>query len=553
MKKLKSYMNNYGRAVLTDTGIMIKGQQSLPADAMEASDSSNANPFADNEDRETRNSFDTSSLISCVTCLSESDSRADESSSGPLPTNTLIPYAKVLYAKEICAVSTELTPYRDEVGEQESSNAGETILSTLVEVTYARPRRHDLVPKKQLLCVGALPSGGSIVEEIMSRSYKGTKRNKTILVIMNPHGGKGHAKKLYLSKVKPILAASNCTVETVETTYHGHAKDLAKTVDADKFDIIACASGDGIPHEVLNGLFQRPDRADAFNKLIITQLPCGSGNAMSVSCHGTTNPSHAALNILKAPEIRIDLMCCSQPSYKDQPRLSFLSQTYGIIAESDVNTEFIRWMGPARFDLGVLLNILQRKKYPCEVHVKYAAKTKNELREHYTYHKSKIGRGESQETLDASNQDISESAFELKYPLSDEIPEGWETVDPTITNNLGIFYTGKMPYVAPDAKFFPAALPSDGTFDLIITDSRTSLSRMVPILLSSDKGHHVLQPEVIHSKITAFRLIPKLKHSVISVDGEKFPFEPLQVEILPGVCRTLSYDGSYVETDFDSM
>lgn len=161
MKKLKSYMNNYGRAVLTDTGIMIKGQQSLPADAMEASDSSNANPFADNEDRETRNSFDTSSLISCVTCLSESDSRADESSSGPLPTNTLIPYAKVLYAKEICAVSTELTPYRDEVGEQESSNAGETILSTLVEVTYARPRRHDLVPKSSFFVWEPCPRAGA--------------------------------------------------------------------------------------------------------------------------------------------------------------------------------------------------------------------------------------------------------------------------------------------------------------------------------------------------------------------------------------------------------
>ena len=276
---------------------------------------------------------------------------------------------------------------------------------------------------------------------------------------------------------------------------------------------------------------------------------------MSVSCHGTTNPSHAALNVLKAAEIRIDLMCCTQPSYKDQPRLSFLSQTYGVIAESDVNTEFIRWMGPARFDLGVLLNILQRKKYPCDVYLKYAAKSKNELREHYTYHKNKSQEIVSSESAVGTKDpdQITDASFKLKYLITDDIPDDWEVVDPAITDNMGIFYTGKMPYMAPDAKFFPAALPNDGTFDLVLTDSRTSLTRMIPILLSLDKGHHVLQPEVVHSKIVAYRLVPKLKQSVISVDGESFPYEPLQVEVLPGICKTLAFDGSYVETDFGSM
>ena len=546
-------MTSYSRAVLTDAGIMIKDQQSFSGSGNTGQQI--ANPFEDDEEeRELRKSFDTSSLISCVTCLSESDPSGQDRGNGPLPANTLIPYTKILNASEVCAVSTELTPYRDEIGERQPKRTGDAVVSTLVEVTYAKPRRHDLVPKKQLLCVAAIPSG-DVVEEILKRSYAGTKRSKSILIIMNPHGGKGHAKKLYLSKVKPILTASPSFVEAIETTYHGHAIELAKNINIDKYDVIACASGDGIPHEVLNGLYQRPDRAAAFNKLVITQLPCGSGNAMSVSCHGTTNPSHAALNVLKAAEIRIDLMCCTQPSYKDQPRLSFLSQTYGVIAESDVNTEFIRWMGPARFDLGVLLNILQRKKYPCDVYLKYAAKSKNELREHYTYHKNKSQEIVSSESAVGTKDpdQITDASFKLKYLITDDIPDDWEVVDPAITDNMGIFYTGKMPYMAPDAKFFPAALPNDGTFDLVLTDSRTSLTRMIPILLSLDKGHHVLQPEVVHSKIVAYRLVPKLKQSVISVDGESFPYEPLQVEVLPGICKTLAFDGSYVETDFGSM
>ncbi|SCU91235.1 LAFA_0F02608g1_1 [Lachancea sp. 'fantastica'] len=561
MKKLKSYMSNCSRAVLTETGVIIKSQHSLsPEDSMKLSESESvANPFADEtEDTPSvRTSAESTSLISCVTCLSDNSSADEENGGRSLPANTQIPYAKILYARKVCVVKNEFAPYRDETSENHSPEPtapGSELPSVLVEVTFAKTRRHNLVPKKLLLSFETMIPEEDIAEVLMQRSYKNSKRGRSILTIINPHGGKGQAKKLFVSKVKPILAASNCILEVLETSYRGHAMEVAQNLDIDKYDVIACASGDGIPHEVLNGLFKREDRAAAFNKLAITQLPCGSGNAMSLSCHGTANPTYAALSVVKAPEVKIDLMCCTQPSYKNEHRLSFLSQTFGVIAESDINTECIRWMGPSRFELGVLVNVLQRKKYPCDLYVKYSAKSKNDLREHYNIHKKKQESdddGSSSENLDQRN--VQESDFQLTYDLFDPVPDDWELLDPEVTANLGIFYAGKMPYIAPNTKFFPAALPNDGCFDLVLTDSRTSITRMAPILLSLDKGHHVLQPEVIHSKVTAYRLVPKLKQSIISVDGEAFPYEPLQVEVLPGLCKTLSYNGSYVETDFDSM
>mgnify|MGYP001340578715 FL=1 len=413
----------------------------------------------------------------------------------------------------------------------------------------------------------SLSRGADIVEEILKRSYKNAKRERSILVIVNPFGGKGKAKKMFMSKCKPILLASNCSIDTAYTKYAMHAVDIAREIDLDKYDTIACASGDGIPYEVINGLYQRPDRAEAFTKLAITQLPCGSGNAMSVSCHWTSNPSYAALCLVKSVEARIDLMCCSQPSYyQNFPRLSFLSQTYGVIAESDINTEFIRWMGPARFELGVAFNVLQRKKYPCDIYVKYAAKSKNDLKVHYMEHKNRASLRFENDVDDILNDNLSgdcfqdpswsqvkESDFKLKYPLEDGVPSDWERISPDITDNLGIFYTGKMPYIAADTKFFPAALPADGTMDLVVTDARTPVTRMAPILLALDKGSHVLQPEVIHSKISAYKLVPKITNSLFSVDGEKFPLEPLQVEIMPHLCKTLLRNGCYVDTEFDSM
>ena len=364
---------------------------------------------------------------------------------------------------------------------------------------------------------------------------------------------------------------------------------------------MVCASGDGIPYEVINGLFQRPDRVRAFNDLTVTQLPCGSGNAMSISCHWTGNPSYAALHLTKSKETWVDVMCCSQSDGRGNcdTKLSFLSQTYGVIAESDINTEWIRWMGPIRFDLGVAFTVAQRRKYPCDVYVKYAAKHKRDLHDHYRREKQRhlnsllanlsseslstvslpsspssrspspalsavpslsSSSSSSSSSLQVPREEnehkITENDFHMQYTMENTstLPDGWEQINPDITENLQIFYTGKMPYVSADTNFFPTALPNDGTIDLVITDSRTPFSRMSSILLNLDKGSHVLQPEVVHAKVTAYKLVPRpLKKSVISVDGERFPVEPLLVEVMPRLVKTLLRDGNFIDTEFESI
>ena len=614
----------YSKAILTDEGIVIKSQFNEDLFNQKLHSRSHAKIIDEDTaecDMDTENDYDmfeTASLISCVTCLTDNYStlsattvttntmdRQFSSVNGKFPANTVIPYGRILHAKYLdrykgrnSAGSLPRRNSKGRLGSIEESllniEEDEDLVKTtavngisnnesfdpdlfdkgyiddeyhdgqnFIEITFAKPRRQDVVPKRITLEIeDSLLLGNGIVSEILEKSYKGTKRNRNMLVIINPYGGKGKAKKLFMSKCQPILLASRCTVDIEYTEFTGHAIQIATNMDVDKYDTIACASGDGIPFEVINGLYQRKDRVKAFNKIAVTELPCGSGNAMSVSCHWTDNPSYAALSIVKSVESRVDIMCCSQPSYANNiPRLSFLSQTYGVIAESDINTEFIRWIGAARFEIGVAFNILQRKKYPCDIFVKYAAKSKNDLKIHFLEH---TNRGSLRFEQDANQlndsyfdtievKNITEADFKLKYPFDEGVPEDWERIDPKISNNLGIFYTGNMPYIAADTKFFPAALPSDGTMDMVITDARTAVTRMVPILLALDKGTHVLQPEVLHSKVLAYKLVPKVSSSVFSVDGEKFPLEPLQVEVLPSLCKTLLRNGRFVETEFDSM
>ncbi|CCE63730.1 hypothetical protein TPHA_0F02490 [Tetrapisispora phaffii CBS 4417] len=571
--------------------------------------------------------LETASVVSCITCLSDTHSITSPRTSGDLPysflngkfpINTVIPFGRILHAKYIdrslsrrgsdikrksprsslsktttgnsiqsvdsgrstinesfkdayeFPTSPDLKTFHSNTSfnsELKDVNFNRKYAKKLIEITFAKPRRHDIIPKRLILDIESiLPLEHDLVTEILNRSYQGTRRNRKILAIINEFGGKGNAKKLYFSKAKPILAASRCKVDIVFTEYTGHAINVAKEMDINKYDTIVCASGDGIPYEIINGLYQRKDRAAAFSKLAITQLPCGSANAMSVSCHWTDNVSYAALSIVKSKEVQIDVVCCSQPSYfSTSPRLSFLSQTYGLIAESDINTEFFRWIGAARFEIGVAFNILQKKKYPCELYVKYQARNKNDLKEFYLKkHKSHQAwpnfnsydidpENEFTEGSSDDFQEITEENFKLKYPYQEGIPSDWERVSPELTKNLGIFYTGKMPYIAADIKFFPAALPTDGAIDMVLTDGRTAVTRMVPILLALDKGSHVLQPEVIHSKVLAYRIVPKGNNTLFSVDGEKFPNEPLQAEVLPRLCKVLLRNGSFVETAFNNM
>ncbi|ODV85522.1 hypothetical protein CANARDRAFT_7632 [[Candida] arabinofermentans NRRL YB-2248] len=427
-----------------------------------------------------------------------------------------------------------------------------------VEISYAREKNSKLVPASQIFQIEfANPeeqrqySSTELTSLLMSKAYPDSQPQKSVLVVMNPHSGQGKAERFYHGQVEPILKAARYDIELCKTQYSGHAVELARDLNIDKYDIIICASGDGIPHEIINGLYEREDKAAAFNKLVICQTPSGSGNAMSLSCLGTLVPSTATLEIIKGHVVKADLMAvCMQ----DKPvKLSFLSQTYGIIAEADIGTEWIRWIGQSRFELGVAAKVFGRAKYPCSIAVKYITKTKEELNEFY---KKAI------QSPKPVSEELTDDSFNLKYyrgsqDLADlddvDMDDGWEWLDQKACDSLGIFYSGKMPYISKDTNFFPAALPNDGSIDIVFMDANMNILKTTDALLSLDKGMHVWKHEIGHYKVEAFRLIPKLgfgKTSYISVDGENFPFMPFQTEVLRGIMKTIMTDGSFKETGF---
>lgn len=295
------------------------------------------------------------------------------------------------------------------------------------------------------------------VEALLRKAYRNATRRKRAWVLLNPHAGPGGADAIWENQVKPIFEAAHMSLTVVRTTCAGEAVGLAAEVDIDDFDIAVPCSGDGLPHEILNGLARRKDATRALSSLAVCLIPCGSGNAMSCNLYGTHQPSVAALAIVKGVPTRLDLVSITQG---DKRYISFLSQAMGMVADLDILTEHLRWMGQHRFTYGFLKLALQRKTYPCDIACKVEIEDKAEVKEHYRKRIQENDAGGEESSCRGGGGDggkdggsqRSESSLAsdevnmglppLKYgTINDKLPEGWELVP---HEKLGNFYCGNV-------------------------------------------------------------------------------------------------------------
>lgn len=406
-----------------------------------------------------------------------------------------------------------------------------------ISIDYATVAKDKVTPQKLSYSLGDVPTAAAIAwkEELLDRAYGQAQRRKRAKVLVNPHAGPGGADKIWEHNVKPLFDAARMYSDVVRTKHSGEAMEICKNLDIDAYDVVIPCSGDGLAYEVFNGLGRRQDARRALRQLAVAHIPCGSGNAMSCNLNGSHKAGPAALAVIKGVRTPMDLMSITQG---DQRMLSFLSQSFGIVAECDLGTESMRWMGAARFNVGVVQRIFTKRTWPAEISVKTVMADKNEIRSHY-----KQERSEDFAVRREGEAHSGEGLPPLKYgTINDAIPSDWET---TTHEKLGNFYCGNMGYMAPDANFFPAALPNDGLMDLVVNDGDISALKYMDLMSSIETGQFYGNPLISYRKIAAYRLTPKQNTGYISIDGESIPFEPFQVEIHQGLATVLSKSGQY--------
>ena len=77
-----------------------------------------------------------------------------------------------------------------------------------------------------------------------------------IMFLLNPFGGTRESLKIFNSIISPLMkiAGLERQYSMMETQYPSHATEIAKQLDIDNFKTIVAVSGDGLFHEIIQGI-----------------------------------------------------------------------------------------------------------------------------------------------------------------------------------------------------------------------------------------------------------------------------------------------------------
>ncbi|XP_078610113.1 sphingosine kinase 2-like [Branchiostoma floridae x Branchiostoma japonicum] len=196
-----------------------------------------------------------------------------------------------------------------------------------------------------------------------------------LLILINPFGGQGKAQQIFRERVVSMLGESDISFNMVVTERSGHAHDLMRDLEVSQWSGVVVVSGDGLIYEVINGLMDRPDWEEAI-KMPIGLIPGGTGNALCCSVNYLLDePFESADQVLHSTFV----LCKSVVSGSSYPMdlvsvqtkssriFSFLHISWGFISDIDIGSEKYRYLGDARFFVGLVQRLFDLRKYPGHV------------------------------------------------------------------------------------------------------------------------------------------------------------------------------------------
>ena len=232
----------------------------------------------------------------------------------------------------------------------------------------AHHRRFEVAPTEDFAAIRsivrairALASGDSIDINTENRRY---------LVVVNPYSGTGQGEYIYNSTVKPMLEQAGIDHDVCITQRSGHAMErMGQAGDGDDdistYNGLIAMGGDGILWEMLQGLRSRSDAKEVLQKLAIGIVGCGTSNGLAKSIlHQSMekySPLESTFLICKGRTSHLDLS--RYETITDKAYTGFLTFSWAFIADVDLDSECIRWMGVARNDVWAAYRILINRSY----------------------------------------------------------------------------------------------------------------------------------------------------------------------------------------------
>lgn len=419
-----------------------------------------------------------------------------------------------------------------------------------------------------------------------------------LLVYINPVAGSGKGLSVF-SELQPMLEDAGCVCDVITLDTRGVPTRELAGMDSStlyKYEGILAVGGDGSLAEVIEGLMARQDWKRALGSIHLALIPSGSGNGVAVSLAASASlpfshwtSGHA---VAKGGVSSLDLASTFikwgegegkaggglsahntqwQDSASDSPlrtdglwgsrRFSFLSLEWALAADIDIESESLRFLGAARFDVYGFIRLLWLRKYRGRFsYLPPPSSLSSEIQgsgagaspsPHALSGFSREG-GKGWGAGEAEIPDSSTSLPTLNHlrPFDHPIPPTWTTVQGTFS----LLWAANTSHQSVGVSVSPAAHHSDGTWTVILMKD-VSVCTAARALLSLDMvGSTAKVPGVESFKCVAWRLEPEVDGEVggagpkshkgpgnVALDGEAVVYGPVQGEVHPGLLSVYSH------------
>lgn len=283
---------------------------------------------------------------------------------------------------------------------------------------------------------------------------------KPYLVIINKKSGRGYGDNIFKENV--IKQLNNNYIINYE---------LNNNLKYNDFEGVIIVGGDGTIVPIINFFYN--------NNIIlpICHVPAGSGNGLCKSILFSLNKNFSyenAINLIHRNRVQnLDLFDVKL-SYKKIVKPCFLSISWGIISDIDINTEWLRYLGELRFTLGGIYYLFKKKSYKGTL--KYLEGTK------------------------------------------------WKLV----TGNFVYFLASNVSHISSSTYSNPGAKLNDGLIHITyIKHDDVSRYDLFNLLLGLDNGTHMKYVRYITTK--EFSLIPE--NGLLVIDGELNKLQNIEVAV----------------------
>eukprot|EP00347_Sterkiella_histriomuscorum_P013340 403365091 len=387
-------------------------------------------------------------------------------------------------------------------------------------------------------------------------------RRRRLLVLINPFSGQKMATQNW-AIAQPILEKAYLDMNIIHTQRAMHAYEIVSSLKIGEYDGIVTVSGDGLLHEVVNALFRHKHCEEILaNGLTLGIIPGGTSNGLFKSlveeAGEATTVESAAYLIARGRRRAIDLTEIDAEYSPNQKIYSFLSVFWAVLADCDINSEVIRWMGSPRFTVWGIYRILFMKRYHGSLY----------------FNGSKITNQNDAENISQILTESSHLQNSLLPPVTQPILSNHSNISQVTLQSyenkqFSYFFIQNSPYIGIKIHSAPMAKINDGFNDIVVQEANQGRFKLTNQLLQHDDGSYFNQNNgelknslgIDYLKCTEWRLDPFLKtpceltfdsegnqvdnriypqnyeydeSAFFSIDGEKYPAQRIQGRVLKG-------------------